>query len=169
MLPEFKVALWDFEFALIKRTILRHKGVRGLVFLVSISTSTGKYIRSLDLESMVGVSLEHGKSITTDSNHALCGLIMDQILTDRDVVTLMSSSSEMAKPSSTDRHTIRDKFKSLCKLDPALILALAIEFGDKDELVLCSGIDSQMFRTTINRARAVSSVSHLGLIVWNSK
>ena len=70
MLPEFKVALWDFEFALIKRTILRHKGVRGLVFLVSISTSTGKYIRSLDLESMVGVSLEHASCNCQNGNAA---------------------------------------------------------------------------------------------------
>ncbi len=166
MSSALRVALWDFEFTLIKRTILRLKGVRGLAFLLSISNSSGTYMRCFDLESLLGVSMEYARSVAVPAG-SLRNLVIDRVLTERDVTTLISSSNEVTKPSTTDKRTLRDKFASLSALALPHTLALAVEFGDRDELVLCSGIEVATFRDIISRARAVSAVSESDCLLFS--
>ena len=154
---KLKVALWDFEWVLIKRTLLRLKGVRGVSFLISISKPGYQYIRCFDLDSLVGVSSEYVRSLTTDSGSTM-RVVIDKILTQQDVTMIRAIPNESTKANSSDKQTIRIKFLALSALVAPHTIALAIELGKRDELVLCTGIEVSDFRDIIDRARSTTPV-----------
>ena len=85
-------------------------------------------------------------------------------LIERDLSTLKSCTNELSQATSSDKRALRDKFATLSTLASPHVVALAIEFGEKDELVLCNGINIERFRAVIECARSISSVSSTSII-----
>ena len=160
--------IWEFEYTLFQRTILRFRNVRGLSFFISSSSiHTSSYIRSVDLMSMTGVSDEYVASLNSRGISTLIDkpLIHADVIVLRDRIPLLTSNS-------SDKSTISERFLDLFTYGQReLVGGLAIEFDEGKELVLCHGIEEETFHDMINngrsKPRAFVSVMRFTVCIWS--
>lgn len=164
-----RLAIWDFEFAVMKRTILRRPCVRGLAMGICYESFDGStvYARALDLFSLQGASdhiLEEHMGSPSASGKSL---IVDKVLLDADVKVLHSQSSEIFKSSSNDSKDITKRFRSLVEVHPFLKLAFVVVnySSRKADLMLNFGMDQGVFERTLQKSFSAPAPDNVRILI----
>ena len=162
-----RLAIWDFEFAVIKRTILRKPCVQGLALGVCYESSCEStvYARVFDAFSLRGASdhilAEYMNAPSTSGK----SLLSDKVLLDADIKVLQAQSSEIFKASSNDSKDIKRRFDALVESQPFLKLAFVVVHysSRKAGLMLSFGMDSEIFERSLQKSYSSSEPDHVTL------
>lgn len=141
------MAIFDFEFLVLKRTTLRKNNVRGLSVCIVMDLTCQRYARVLDYNSFGNVA---DKVIGHLGQQAIAA---DVIATADDIEHLRSATSDVTTPHPTDRDRIIKAFATLSAVPSVRVACLAIQFNSRTQpIILSHGIELAVYQDLVTKA-----------------